>query len=106
MEAIMEWSKIPTNLINGKFEDAEILAIVKFQLLYALYEEMPNEKILSRFLTKKQKNIVKNFVSDIQPNVEKEIKSIQKKRQTDKLYYTENKEKFKNSDNLSVSKII
>ena len=83
----MEWTKIPTNLINGKYSDKEILSIVKYQLLFALYEEEPNEKILNKFLTKNQKNIAKNFVADMTANVKKEIESVQKKRKNEKLKY-------------------
>ena len=83
----MDWTRVPTNLLNGKYSDIEILSIVKYQLLYALYEEEPNDKILTRFLTKKQKNIAKNFVSDMTENVKNEISRLQKKRNNAKLKY-------------------
>ena len=83
----MDWTRLPTNLLNGKYSDIEILSIVKYQLLYALYEEEPNDKILTRFLTKKQKNIAKNFVSDMTENVKNEISQLQKKRNNAKLKY-------------------
>ena len=83
----MEWTKIPTNLINGEFDDKEILAIVKYQLVYALYEEEPNEKILSRFLTKKQKKLVKNFISKVKTNILRDIETIRARRSRDMRYY-------------------
>ena len=46
----MEWTKIPTDLLQSATDDKDILSIVKYQLLYALYEEEPNDKILTRFL--------------------------------------------------------
>lgn len=95
----MEWSKIPTNLINGK-TDKEILAIVKYQLLYALYEEEPNKILLSRFLTKKQQLLIQNYIKSIEEIVKNDLKVIQKKRNTNKLQYAKNKEKYKNSDSL------
>lgn len=83
----MEWTKIPTNLINGEFNDKEILAIVKYQLVYALYEEEPNEKILSRFLTKKQKILVKNFIGKVKTNILRDVEAIRARRNRDMRYY-------------------
>ena len=89
----MQWTKIPTNLLNGKFDDKEILAIVKYQLAIALYEEELSDKILNRFLTKNQQKIVKNYCDDILVNVRNEVQQTNKKRNGDKLRYAKNKEK-------------
>lgn len=93
----MQWTKIPTNLLNGKFDDKEILAIVKYQLAIALYEEELSDKILNRFLTKNQQKIVKNYCDDILVNVKNEVQQTNKKRNGDKLRYAKNKEKTENS---------
>lgn len=102
----MEWSKLPTNLITSDLSDAEILAIVKYQLVFSLTEKEPSDKILSKFLTKKQKNIAKNFIADIKSSVENDINSTQKRRNRNKTYYNNNKslEVFdkENSDVLNV----
>lgn len=87
----MEWSKLPTNLITSDLSDAEILAIVKYQLVFSLIENEPSDKILNKFLTKKQKNMAKNFIADIKTRVENDIKSTQNKRKRNKTYYNNTK---------------
>lgn len=102
----MQWSKLPTNLITSDLSDAEILAIVKYQLVFSLTEIEPSDKILNKFLTKKQKNIAKNFIADIKTRVENDLKSTQKKRDKNKAYYNNTKGfedlSEKNSDGLKV----
>lgn len=100
----MEWSKLPTNLITRDLSDAEILAIIKYQLVFSLTENEPSDKILSKFLTKKQKTLAKNFIAEIKTRVENDIKTTQNKRNRNKSYYNNNKGledlPEKNSDDL------
>jgi hypothetical protein len=100
----MEWSKLPTNLITRDLSDAEILAIVKYQLVFSLTEIEPSDKILSKFLTKKQKTLAKNFIAEIKSRVENDIQTTQNKRNRNKTYYNNNKGlgdlPSKNSDGL------
>lgn len=81
----MEWTKIPTNLLN--FDDKEILALVKYQLVWALAEEEPNQKMLKRYLTKKQLAIACGHNADVSLIVRRDIESVQKKRTKDNLRY-------------------
>lgn len=81
----MEWTKIPTNLLN--FDDKEILALVKYQLVWALAEEEPNTKMLKRYLTKKQLAIACGHHADVSLIVRRDIESVQKKRTKDNLRY-------------------
>lgn len=87
----MEWSKLPTSLITSDYSDAEILAIVKYQLVYSMIENEPNDKILNKFLTKKQKNLVKNYVADIKTCIENDIQSTKNKRNRNRRYYKKTK---------------
>lgn len=100
----MEYALIPTNLLIGDYSDAEILAIVKYQMLFSSLEIEPTNKILNKFLTKKQQNLVKNYVADIKTWVQKDIETVNKKRERNARYYQKQKntgieqEKIKTSD--------
>ncbi len=87
----MEYAQIPTNLLIGDYSDAEILSIVKYQLLYSSLENIPTSKILNRFLTKKQQNLVKIYVADINSWVQKDIEKVNKKRDRNGRYYQKTK---------------
>ena len=81
----MEWTKIPTNILN--FDDKDILAIVKYQLVYALAEEEPTEKMLLRYMTPKQLAKARGYNADITRIVCRDITSIKKKRGKDNARY-------------------
>lgn len=83
----MQWTKIPTNLITGDYTDAEILAIVKYQLVYALDEVKPSERKLKKFLNKNQTIRVQKFINDITTSVERDINSITKIKNRNARYY-------------------
>lgn len=100
----MEYAQVPTNLLIGDYSDAEILSIVKYQMLFSLLENEPTNKNLNKFLTKKQQNLVKIYVADIKTWVKKDIEIVNKKRERNARYYQKQKdleneqEKIKTSD--------
>ena len=88
----MYWTKIPTNLLKQRVSDNELAAIVKYQLLWADLEYQPDEETASRYLTKKQMEIVKHWLNAIETQVTCDIRLVEKKRTSVKISYRKNKE--------------
>lgn len=88
----MYWTKIPTNLLKQRVSDNELAAIVKYQLLWADLEYQPDEETASRYLTKKQMEIVKHWLNAIEAQVTCDIRLVEKKRTSVKISYRKNKE--------------
>lgn len=86
----MEWTKIPTDLIASGASDLDILAIVKYQLVWALLERKPDNKNLSRYLTPKQIQRANTVITAIERQVISDITSVNKKRNRQKIYYEKN----------------
>lgn len=86
----MEWTKIPTDLIASGASDLDILAIVKYQLVWALLERKPDDKNLSRYLTPKQIQRATAVITAIERQVNSDIKSVNRKRNRQKIYYEKN----------------
>lgn len=94
----MEWTKIPTDLIVSGNSDLDILSIVKYQLVWALLERKPDNKNLSRFLTPKQIQRANAVITAIERQVISDIKSVNRKRNRQKIYYEKNQSLKENSD--------
>lgn len=92
----MNWTKIPTDLIKQRIPDNEILAIVKYQLLWADLEYQPDDETALRYITNKQLMIVKRWLATIETQVTSDIKSVNKNRNNRKISYRKNKELEKN----------
>lgn len=96
----MQWTKIPTNLLINRLSDQEIVAIVKYQLLWADLEYQPDDKTALRYLSNKQLTIAMQWLNAIDTQVTRDIRSSEMNRNSVKLNYLKNKDK---SENLSIS---
>lgn len=92
----MNWTKIPTDLIKQRIPDNEILAIVKYQLLWADLEYQPDDETALRYITNKQLMIVKRWLAIIETQVTSDINSVNKNRNNRKISYRKNKGLEKN----------
>jgi len=86
----MEWTKIPTDLIQIRSSDKEIIAITKYQLIWAMIERRPTDEICLRYMTAKQLQIARQYDLSIECRVNADIKSVESHRNRQKLYYTKN----------------
>ena len=86
----MEWTKIPTDLLQSATDDKDILAIVKYQLLWAMLEREPEEKICLRYMTSKQLQRALDYTSAIQRRVNADISSVVCNRNRQKMFYLKN----------------
>ena len=85
---MMEWTKIPVDLLQTRKTDKEILAIVKYQLLWAMLERRPDDDVALRYMTSKQLQQARDYVSSIEHCVDIDIKSAIKNRKRQKIFYT------------------
>jgi len=92
----MDWTKIPTTLITKRYSDYEISCIVKFQLVWAMNEEQPDEKTCLRYMTKKQYQTAMTYVDSISSIVGDGLSSVKRKREAEKIRYN----KIKHLDNF------
>lgn len=83
----MIWTKIPTDLLKQRIPDNEIVAIVKYQLLWADLEYQPDDKTALRYITNKQLLIVRHWLNTIEAQVTSDIKSVNKNRNKRKISY-------------------
>lgn len=83
----MNWTKIPTNLLISRTPDNELVAIVKYQLLWADLEYQPTDEIALRYMSNKQLASVKQYLNDIEAQVVSDIKSTVNHRGGQKTYY-------------------
>lgn len=95
----MEQISISTDLLVQRLTDNEIVAIVKYQILWGMLEHQPDDKTTLRYLTQKQLTIAKSYQDSIKKSVTSEIDSVNKKRTREKKYY----EKQKVSKNSNVA---
>lgn len=101
----MEWTKIPTNLLTHGYSDIEILSIVKYQLLHAMLEKEPNAREIRLYLTRKQSEIVSEYIADITENVSADISSVSKAKNRQRRYYTKHKALRQNQEQNSDVKL-
>lgn len=94
----MDWTKIPTDLLQSRFSDKEILAITKYQLLWAMLERQPSDDVCLRYMTSKQLQQALNYMSAIECRVNADIKSVESHRKRQKLFYVKNQELGKKCD--------
>lgn len=87
----MNWTKIPTNLLVNRTPDNELVAIVKYQLLWAELEQQPEDRVALRYMTNKQLSIVKQWLDTIETQVTSDLKRVNGKRSNRKINYLKNK---------------
>lgn len=83
----MNWTKIPTNLIVEHTPDKDILAIVKYQLLWAALEHRPDDRTALRHMSANQLRIACQYIDSISANISLDINSCNNHRSRQKLYY-------------------
>lgn len=86
----MEWTKIPTDLLQSRISDKEITAITKYQLLWAMLERQPTDELCLRYMTSKQLQLARDYMSAIEQRVNADIKSVESNRKRQKLFYAKN----------------
>ena len=94
----MEWTKIPTDLLQTRLSDKEIISITKYQLLWAMLERQPSEDICLRYMTSKQLQQALNYAKSIECRVNADIKSVESHRNRQKLFYEKNQQHTKKTD--------
>ena len=94
----MEWTKIPIDLLQSRKSDKEILAITKYQLLWAMLERKPNDNTALRYMTKKQLQVANDFMLSIEQCVCNDIKSVMNSRKRQKNFYEKNQTLKENSN--------
>ena len=94
----MEWTKIPTDLLQSRVSDKEIIAITKYQMLWAMLERRPTEEICLRYMTQKQLQQALNYETAIERRVNADIKSVESHRNRQKLFYEKNHIHIKKTD--------
>lgn len=87
----MEWTKLPTTLITKRYSDYELTAILKFQLVWAINEEQPDEKTCLRYMTKRQFQTAMTYIDSIAARVGDDVSSVLRKREVEKIRYNKNK---------------
>lgn len=87
----MEWTKLPTTLITKRYSDYELTAILKFQLVWAINEEQPDEKTCLRYMTKRQFQTAMTYIDSIAARVGDDVSSVIRKREVEKIRYNKNK---------------
>ena len=97
----MNWTKIPTNLLISRTPDNELVAIVKYQLLWADLEYQPTDEIALRYMTSKQLASVKQYLNDIETQVVSDIKSTVSHRGNQKMFYKKKQTLKQNADSQS-----
>lgn len=88
----MEWTRLPTWLLTNKTPERELVAIVKYQLLWADFEQEPSHETALRWLTEKQLAIAMNYRDSISKIVGADIKTLIAKRGRDRKRYYKSKE--------------
>lgn len=88
----MEWTKLPTTLITKRYSDYELTSILKFQLVWAINEEQPDEKTCLRYMTKRQFQTAMTYIDSIAARVGDDVSSVIRKREVEKIRYNKNKD--------------
>lgn len=101
----MERTTISTDLLIQKLTDNELVAIIKYQSLWAMLERQPDDKTALRYMTQKQLIIAKSWSDSIEMFVTSDINSINKKRTRQKKSY-EKQKVAENSDAANKGTVI
>ena len=94
----MDWLKLRTNLLLQRLRDDELIAIVKYELLWALFEERPDDKTASRYMTPTQLRKALAYSTRIQCDMDAQLQRLKNKRSADKSLYRKNKDLQDDSD--------
>lgn len=97
----MEWTRIPTDLLQSRKSDKEIIAITKYQLLWAMLERQPDDETALRYMTVKQLQQARDYMVSIRQQVCADIKIVTNKRKRDKIFYAKKQSLTENSDVLT-----
>ena len=97
----MEWTRIPTDLLQSRKSDKEIIAITKYQLLWAMLERQPDDETALRYMTTKQLQQARDYMVSIRQQVCVDIKTVTNKRKRDKIFYAKKQSLTENSDALT-----
>lgn len=74
-------------MLIQRMSDKEILAITKYQLLWAELEEQPDEKTALKYMSRQQLAIALAYVCGMRGNVMRDVSQVQNKRKQNKLRY-------------------
>jgi hypothetical protein len=88
----MQWSKISVDLLLDRIPDADLVAIVKYQLLWAHLEHKPTDAELRRWLSKDKLARVQEYIDSISNAVRADIDSVILRRGRQKSGYLKSKE--------------
>lgn len=102
----MEWTKLHTGLIVNRVPDKEILAIAKYQLLWAELEHEPDTATALRYMTANQLALARQYHADIMADVCADIHSANRKRNTRRKNYIKNKENSQNVAATGVATVV
>ena len=94
----MNWTKIPTNLILDNIPDKDILAVVKYQLLWAALEHRPDDRAALCHMSANQLRIARQYLASISTQVSIDIDSCNNHRSRQKTYYTKKQSLTQNYD--------
>lgn len=97
----MEWTKIPTSLIISRTPDKDLLAITKYQLLWAELEHQPDDSVALRYMTSKQLATARQYIGAIMASVSADIDCVISQRGRRRKNYLKNKD---NSKNVTVTR--
>ena len=87
----MEWTRIPTSLLVDRVPGRDIVAIVKYQLLWAIQEKEPTESLALKYMSKKELEIVSAYRDSIAQMVDGDINAMNRKRRRQRAAYAKNK---------------
>ena len=88
----MEWTKLPTTLITKRYSDYELVSILKFQLVWAINEEKPDEQTCLRYMTRRQFQTAMTYIDSIASRVSDDVSQVLKKRDREKIRYNKIKD--------------
>ena len=74
-------------MLIQRLSDQEIVAITKYQLLWAELEEQPSKDIALKYMSSKQYALASQYLHAIQTQVERDVCTVKKKRNTNKIRY-------------------
>ena len=78
-----------------------MVAVIKYQSLWALFERQPEEREALRYMSRKQLALAMLWLSSIEACVKQDINQISRKRNRDKKYYIKKQELNEKSDALT-----
>ena len=87
----MDWSRISTGLLLDKIPERDVVAIIKFQLLWAHLEREPTSEIALRHMSPKQLERARAYHESISGMVIPDIRKLVLKRGRDKQNYYKSK---------------